>query len=123
MSAQGHAQAFEQPGANQEDQPGAVVATDIDPVLGRSQQEAAQNGPAETKKHFVRVPLQGADRARRESSVAGEEHRPGERQQGAGQTAKEKERAKTYQPEGMMNEGHGQIVGESVFQVEKPWQL
>jgi hypothetical protein len=54
-----HAGAFEQPGRDEDDQRRAVVAANLHPVLGRGEQEAAEDGPAEAEEHLVRVPLAG----------------------------------------------------------------
>jgi hypothetical protein len=54
-----HAGAFEQPGRDEDDQRRAVVAANLHPVLGRGEQETAEDGPAEAEEHLVRVPLAG----------------------------------------------------------------
>jgi hypothetical protein len=62
-AAEAHGQALDDPGCGQQHQCRAVVAADIDPVLGRGEQEAAQHGPAEAEEHFVGMPLHRGERA------------------------------------------------------------
>jgi hypothetical protein len=60
----------------QQHQRRAVVAADIDPVLGRSEQEAAEHRPAEAEEHLVGVPLDGVKGAARRRQLTTENQRP-----------------------------------------------
>ncbi len=48
---------FEQPCGDQEHQRLAMVAANLNPVLGSGEQESAENGPAEAEEHLMSVPL------------------------------------------------------------------
>jgi len=112
VAAATHAESFEQPGAGQQHQRLAVVAADIDPVLGRGQQEAAKYRPAEAEEHFVGVPLHRGVAVFRSGQGAAEDQCPDHRQTQARNAGQRKERAEADQPERMCLELHGEPFAE-----------
>ena len=106
-AAEAHANALENPSRREKHQGGAVIATDADPVLARRQQEAAENGPAETEEHFVGVPLDRREILRGGGQDALEDQDPGDRQAQAGEAGEGEEGPEADQPEGMGAGEHG----------------
>jgi hypothetical protein len=105
-----HAGAFEQPGRDEDDQRRAVVAADLHPVLGRGEQEAAEDGPAEAEEHLVRVPLAGRERCRWRRQRAREDQRPEHRQAESRQAGEGKEGSEADQPQRVGRKAHAGSV-------------
>ena len=98
-SAKGHADALDDPGCSQQHERRAMVPADVDPVLGRGQQEAAKHRPAKAEEHFVGVPLNRSEAACRCFNGATEHQPPGDRQDNPGQAGQGEEGPKADQPE------------------------
>ncbi len=106
-AAEAHANALEYPRRREKHQGGAVIAADADPVLGRGEQKAAEDGPAETEEHFVGVPLDRREILRGGGQDALEDQDPGDRQAQAGEAGEGEEGPEADQPEGMGAGEHG----------------
>ena len=109
-AAEAHADALENPSRRKKHQGSAVIAADADPVLGRRQQKAAEDGPAEAEEHFVGMPLDRREILRRGGQDALENQDPDDRQAQPGEAGEGEERPEADQPQGVSAREHGAQV-------------
>ena len=107
--AEAHGKTFEQPGGGEQDQGGAVIAADADPVFAGGQQEAPEHGPAEAEEHFVGMPLDRRKAWRRCRHDPLEYHDPDDRQAEPGEAGEDEKWPEADQPEGV---GAGEHVAQ-----------
>jgi hypothetical protein len=106
IAAKGHADPLDHPGGAEQHEGRTVVATDIDPVLGRGEEEATEHRPAEAEEHFVGVPLDGCKARYRARHGAAEDERPEQWQKHPGQAGQAEEWPKADEPERVSRKRH-----------------
>ncbi|MPM85706.1 hypothetical protein SDC9_132787 [bioreactor metagenome] len=99
LAAEAHGQPLDDPGSSEQHQGRSVIAADVDPVLGRGEQEAPQYRPAEAEEHLMGMPLNRCERRVRGRQAAAEHQRPGDGEEHAGKAGEGEEGAEADEPQ------------------------
>ena len=110
VAGEPHSESLQQPGGHQHHQCRAVIAADVNPVLGGGEQKASEHRPAEAEEHLVGVPLRRREWRCRSRQRAGEDQRPDNGQQGAGDAGQREEGPEADQPERVLHRKHGEMA-------------